>query len=257
MALASLRPVQHEQGKRIPDPGFAGDSGEADPALTAALQAYAGDRGRLPDVLAALHTARVLAPVVAVLGEEETTATGLRVDKSADVALPVLLSPDGARAVPVFSSLETLARWDPAARPVPVPAARAGEVVRAEGAVALLVDLAGPCPATLDEPELRALAEGRGRVPAYLDEDLRVAVHQALAPLEPVAAAWLGPWPGNDARLTVALASGEDPSTVAPAVVAAVRDLLAAAGGGVRGVDVALQPGGEAPPRGGRPVLRR
>lgn len=246
-----------EQRRRIPDPGFAGDTGAADPALVAALRAHAEDPGRLPDVLAALHGARVLAPVVAVLGAEGTGATGLRVDKSADVALPLLVGPDGARAVLVFSDLEALARWDPSARPVPVPGARTAEVARAESAVALLLDPAGPHPATLGERELQALAEGRGAVPAYLDEHLRVALHQALAPVETVAAAWLGPWPGSDARLTVVLVPGVEPASAAPAVVAAVRGPLVVAGGGVRGVDLAVLPAGEGPPAGARPVLRR
>lgn len=249
--------MQGDHGKRIPDPGFAGDEGRPDPVLRAALSAVAADPGRLPEVLAALHRARVITPVVAVLGEAGTGAGGLRVDKSADIAVPLLASADGARALPVFTGLDALARWDPEARPVPVEGARAAVVAQAEGAVALLVDLAGPHPVTLGEPELRALAEGRGTVPAYADEDLRVALHRALAEVGTVGAAWLGPWPGSDARLTVGLVAGIDAEGAAPVVVTAVRDLLAGAGGGVRGVDIALQPAGEPPPVGARPVLRR
>lgn len=250
--------MQGEQGRRIPDPGFAGDDGRADPALRAALSAAAADPGRLPDVLAALHGARVITPVVAMLGEEGTGAGGLRVDKSADIAVPLLASADGARALPVFTGLDALARWDPSARPVPVEGARAAAVALAERAAAVVLDVAGPVSVTVGEAELRALVEGRGVVPAYADEDLRVALHQALAGVAQVAAAWLGPWPGSDARLTVALEPGTDPGRAAPALVDAVRDLLAAAGGGVRGVDLALEPAGAvAPPPDARPVLRR
>lgn len=246
------------QGRRIPDPGFAGDEGDADPVLRAALGAHGADPGRLPEVLAALHRARVLVPVVAVLGEQGVSESGLTVDKSADIALPLLTAADGARAVPAFSGLDSLARWDPSARPVPVMAAHAAAVAAGEGAVALVVDLAGPYPASLGEPELHALREGRGGLPAYLDETLRVALHQALAEVGAVDAAWLGPWPGADARLTVAVAAGADVEEAGARVLDRVHGLLATAGGGVRGVDLALQRAGagDAPP-GARPVLRR
>lgn len=245
--------MQAEPGRRIPDPGFAGDSGAPDPALAAALAA-AADAGRLPEVLAALHGCRVLAPVVSVLAESAVTNSGLVVDKRADIAVPLLVSADGARAVPVFTGLDALARWDPAARPVPVTGPRAAEVALAEGAEALVVDVAGPHPATLGAPELRALVAGRGVVPAYADEQLRVAVHRALAGVPEVLAGWLTPWPGSDARLTVALAGGTAPAAVAPRLLAALPEPLRS--GGIRGVDLAVLGPGEPPPAGRRVFTR-
>ncbi|WP_261989055.1 SseB family protein, partial [Streptomyces sp. wa22] len=55
--------------KNIPDPGFSDDDGTASPELTAALAAWAEDRTAVGPVLAALRDARLLVPVVAVLGE--------------------------------------------------------------------------------------------------------------------------------------------------------------------------------------------
>ena len=49
--------------------GAPDDTGAADPALAAALTAYAADPAREPEVLDALAEARLLVPVVAVLGE--------------------------------------------------------------------------------------------------------------------------------------------------------------------------------------------
>jgi hypothetical protein len=64
-------------------------------------------------------------------------------DKTADIAVPVLVDPDGARALPVFTDLAALARGTP--RPgrcrSPGPAA---QVALAEDAEALVLDLAGP-----------------------------------------------------------------------------------------------------------------
>jgi hypothetical protein len=225
--------------KRIPDPGFAGDEGGADPALVAAQRAHAADAARLPEVLAALHRARVLAPVVAVLGDSATNDAGLTVDKTSDIALPLLVGDDGSRAVPVFSSLETLARWDPAARPVPVEGPRAAAVAVAEQAEALVLDVAGPLPVTLGAAEMQALARGRAPVPAYDDEVLARQVAAALGREPAVTHGWIGPGAGVDALVTVAVAAASSPEEVGGRLATALRAL---ARGGVRGIDLALQP---------------
>ena len=123
----------------------------------------AADEGRQPEVLAALHGARVFAAVAAVADETATTAAGLTVDKTADIALVVLQDPTGRRALPVFSSLAALTAWDPSARPVPVEGPRAAGVALAEGAADLLLDLAGrsPSPSASGGPRAAAPAADR------------------------------------------------------------------------------------------------
>jgi hypothetical protein len=124
--------------------GAPDDTGSADPTLAAALAAYAEDAAREPEVLAALAEARLLVPVVAQLGEAETGPDGLARDKSADMAAVLMRGADGRLALLAFTSLETLHRWDPEARPVPVPARTAALAALQDGAEALLVDTAGP-----------------------------------------------------------------------------------------------------------------
>ncbi len=124
--------------------GAPDDSGAADPALTAALAAYAADTAREPEVLAALADARLLIPVVAQLGEAETGPDGLVHDKSSDMATVLMRGPDGRLALLAFTGLETLHRWNPEARPVPVPARTAALAAMQDGAEALLIDPAGP-----------------------------------------------------------------------------------------------------------------
>ncbi|MEY6569758.1 SseB family protein, partial [Streptomyces sp. PGLac3x] len=62
----------------MPASPFSDDAGTADPALRAALAAWAEDRTRQRPVLEALRTARLLVPVVAVRGESEGGENGLR-----------------------------------------------------------------------------------------------------------------------------------------------------------------------------------
>ncbi len=134
-----------EAGQRLlAGAGAPDDTGAADPDLTAALAAYAADPAREPEVLAALAEARLLVPVVAELGESETGADGLVHDKSSDMATVLMRGPDGRLALLAFTGLEAMHRWDPDARPVPVPARTAALAALQDGAEALLIDLAGP-----------------------------------------------------------------------------------------------------------------
>jgi SseB protein N-terminal domain len=149
--------------RRIPDPAFAGDRGAADPALASALTAYAaspGDPARHLGVFLALQTARVLVPVVALLGDAEVDEDGLARDTSSDMATVLLTGRDGRQALLAFTGVESLAAWRPDARPVPVTAPDAARSARQEGASALVVDVAGPTTYAVEGALLEGLARG-------------------------------------------------------------------------------------------------
>jgi hypothetical protein len=151
------------EARRIPDPGFAGDSGQADPALAAALTSYAAgpeDPERHVAVFVALQSARLLVPVVAVLGEVEVDDAGLAREKTSDMATVLLTGQDGRQALLAFTGLPTLAAWRADARPVPVTAVDAALSALQEGAAALVVDVAGPTPYAVEGELLQGLARG-------------------------------------------------------------------------------------------------
>ena len=154
-------------------PAFPDDDGSPDAGLRAALAAYDADDDdahRYAAVLSGLSSARILVPVVAVLGESETIPTGpaagLTSDKSSDMAAVLLQRPDGRRALLGFTGTDALTAWDPQARPVPVTAKTAALAAVQEGADALLVDAAGPVRFVVEGDHLRALAAGWRLVPA-------------------------------------------------------------------------------------------
>ncbi len=146
--------------RTIPDPGFADDTGAADAALARVLAAHAGGTASSAQVLAVLQDTRLLVPVVAVLGEVEVDEHGLAHDKSSDMAAVLVQAADGSTGLLAFTSTQTMARWDPTARPVPVPASTAATAAVQDGAEALLVDLAGPATYVVDGDDLTRLAAG-------------------------------------------------------------------------------------------------
>lgn len=146
--------------RTIPDPGFAGDDGAPPAELTAALAAWAADPRTSPDVLAALQRARLLVPVVAVVGAVEYDETGLAHDKTSDMAAVLMRGADGRLALLAFTGTPSLTAWDPAARPVPVTASVAARSALQDGAAALLVDVAGPVRFVVEGDDLEGLARG-------------------------------------------------------------------------------------------------
>lgn len=145
--------------RQIPDPGFAGDIGVADEALAAALSAFAAG-GPSSDVLMALQDARLLVPVVAVLGEVEVDEQGLAHDKTSDMAAVLMQGRDGRLALLAFTGLEALRAWNPDARPVPVAAQVAAQSALQDEAAAIVVDIAGPTTLVVEGEDLLGIASG-------------------------------------------------------------------------------------------------
>lgn len=155
-----------DNARRLLGSEFPDDRGEDDPRLRTALRAYAAAesasarRSLLPACLEALGDARLLVPVVAVLGESEVGADGLERDKSSDMAAVLLTGRDGRTALLSFTHTAAMRAWDPAARPVPVRARLAAQAALQEGAAALLLDVAGPVRLVVEDIDLEGLAGG-------------------------------------------------------------------------------------------------
>ncbi|MEV6327370.1 SseB family protein [Streptomyces sp. NPDC051909] len=233
--------------KNIPDHAYSDDDGTADPALAAALAAWAEDRTAHGPVLEALQGARLLVPVVAVLGEVEIDPeTGIKKEKTSDMAVPTLNAGD-RRALPAFTSMESLHRWDPAARPVAVPLHQALAALVHEKADTLVLDMSGPVPYQVTGTALLALAEGRAGTDPLDDPAVRDAVRAAVAAEPAVLRAHLGPGTA-DGTLALVLADGAAPAEAAQRVARALAADETLRARLVRGLDLALLPAGATPP---------
>ena len=187
----------------------AGDTGGADPAVAAALAAYAAGKAPERVALTAVAASRLLVPVVAVLAAGGDASVGdasagdasaekLGTEKETEMALPTLIGNDGRKAVIAFTGTDTVRRWRADARPVPVPAARLWPAAAAEQADAVVIDVAGPVPMVVEGARLRALANGTPLPFPHEDPDIRAQVAAVTSDftLEPG---------GPDADLTVTL----------------------------------------------------
>lgn len=262
--------------------GDPGDRGDADPVVAAALTAFAAGQDSEHTVLAALASARLLVPVVALLAEQadgeqagvaadaeparaaepgDTWRAGaaqagdtrrprrLRREKVSEMALPTLIGRDGRRAVLAFTSLGTLARWRPDARPVPVPASRVWLAARHEAGAAV-IDVAGPVPVVVDGVRLSALAAGRPVPLPQDDPDVRAAAQEAFVREPAISDAQLAePGAGGDVGVQVTLAADTGPVQAGDAIQRAVASFVTATGGRFRrGVEVSVAGGPVADP---------
>lgn len=146
--------------KRLLGTAFPGDTGEASPEVEAVLRSYAAGQATQADVLTTLAAARVLVPVVAVLGEVEVDEAGLAHDKTSDMATVLLTGADGRQALLGFTGMAPLQAWQAEARPVPVGLRDAAQAAVHDGADALVLDLAGPVPFAIEGDDLRKVADG-------------------------------------------------------------------------------------------------
>jgi type III secretion system (T3SS) SseB-like protein len=202
----------------VPASRPAGDTGGADPAVTATLAAYAAGEATERAVLTAIAATRLLVPVVAVL----TEANGDGTEKETEMALPTLIGNDGRKAVIAFTGTDAVSRWRPDARPVPVPAARLWPAVAAEQADAVVIDVAGPVPVVIEGARLAALAGGSPPPLPHEDPDVYAQVAEVIAGTPGTSGFTLEPG-GSEAELTITLRTADPASARATAQAVAAR----------------------------------
>lgn len=146
------------EGRSFETNPWSGDDGTCPKPLAELLEAEKVD---LVAFVNALRDQRLLIPLVANLGEAEVGPNGLLVEKSAELAIVAVQTPDGKTALPAFTSASQLQAWKPEARPVPVDARKIALACASEGHERLVIDPAGHA-VVLRRPAIAALAQGLG-----------------------------------------------------------------------------------------------
>ena len=177
------------EGRAFEANAFAGDDGKADPTLIAAIQALHAGTGSQIQVIDAFRKARVLIPLLANLGEAGEGAHGQTVDKSADLSIVTVETPDKQNGLPVFTSVEAMAAWNKDARPVPHSAIKAALAAAAEGNTRIILDPGSATEFVIRRPAFEAIAKEIPWKPSFEMPEVREAFDCALAG-NPELAGW-------------------------------------------------------------------
>lgn len=136
------------------------DDGSADPRLLEALLRFRARDLGVAEVVAALHPARLLIPLIAVAGDEGVGPTGLTVDKTQELSIVTVAGPDGRAVLPAFTSVDSMRVWNPQARPIPIEAARVALAAASEQTEIIVIDPAAATEFVVRRPAFRAIATG-------------------------------------------------------------------------------------------------
>lgn len=169
--------------KEIPESVFADDDGAADAKLAQALIMFSRGKAPLSEVVDALAYARVLVPVVADGDQRIVGKYGVEQDHVASTGVVALQAPDGRMALPVFTDVDAMRRWNADARPIPAEGPRAALAAAAEGWSVLVLN-PGMETVVIPRPAVWALGTGQVWRPAVVDgrvaDDVRDAIADAI-----------------------------------------------------------------------------
>lgn len=168
------------EGRSFEENPHAGDDGSADPGLMAALLRFRAGEGSQAEVVDAFRASRVLIPLIAEKGEEGVAPSGLGVDKTQELSIVTVAAPDGRRVQPVFSSVESMSRWDATARPIPVEAVRVALAASAEDTDMIVLDPASDTEFIIRRPAVWAIAQGQPWEPSFQSPEVFAALQESV-----------------------------------------------------------------------------
>jgi hypothetical protein len=160
------------QGREFQENPFANDDGAARPELIDAIKNFHTDGDPAP-VVEEFKKSRLLIPLLADLGEAGEGAHGQTVDKSADLSIVTVETPDKKTALPVFSSVETMLRWNKQARPVPSDAIRVALAAASEGTTRIVLDPGSETEFAIRRAAIAAIGQQKDWRAPYLSDEVR------------------------------------------------------------------------------------
>lgn len=168
------------EGREFQENPFADDDGLARIELIDAIKEFQ-QSGDPEKVFAEFTKSRLLIPLLADLGESSVGAHGQTVDKSADLSIVTVETPDKKTALPVFSSVETMLRWNPKARPVPSDAIRVALAAASEGTTRIVLDPGSESEFAFRRAAIAAIAQQKSWRAPYLDEKVKAEFAAGIA----------------------------------------------------------------------------
>lgn len=158
----------------------AGDDGAAPVALAAALARFQAREVGEESVVDAIRGARLLIPLVTMLGEAALNARGQTIDKTQELSIITVAGPDGRTVLPAFSSTAAMTAWNPLARPVPADAVRVALAAAQEDTDLVVLDPTSPDEFVIRRPALWAIAQSLPWTPSYASSQVADAFRTSI-----------------------------------------------------------------------------
>lgn len=168
------------EGRGFHSNPHASDDGSADPALLAALTAFRAGSGSEREVVDAYRSARLLIPLMADKGDHGVGAHGIEVDKTQELSIVTVAAPDGRRVLPVFTSVDSMKKWDAAARPVPVEGVRTALAAAADDTDLIVIDPGSETEFVIRRPAVWAIGQSQPWEPSYLSAEVVAGLRESI-----------------------------------------------------------------------------
>jgi hypothetical protein len=169
------------EGRELEENRFASDDGSAPKEFLNAIAGFRTGVKSQADVVDAIRSARLLVPLLAKLGESEIGANGLKVDKSAELSIVTVKAPDDQDALVVFSSVTSMQRWNPSARPVPTDAIRVCLAAASQLSTRVVIDPGSETQFVIRRPAIARIAQSLDWQPAELNPIVQKVVAESVA----------------------------------------------------------------------------
>ena len=169
------------EGRELEENRFADDDGSAPKEFLNAILGFRNGELGQAQVVDAIRTSRLLIPLVAHLGESEIGPNGLKVDKSAELSIVTVKSPDDQDALVVFSSVEAMQRWNKDARPVPTDAVRVCLAAASQLSTRVVIDPGSETEFVIRRPAIARIAQSLEWQPAELNPNVKQVVGESIA----------------------------------------------------------------------------
>nr|WP_322785839.1 SseB family protein [Gryllotalpicola ginsengisoli] len=145
------------------------------------MQGFRSGSATARDVVQAVRHARLIIPLVAHAGDVGVAPSGHLVDKTQELSIVTVAGPDGRTVLPAFTSVGTLATWNPKARPVPAAGPRIALAAASEETQLIVIDPLSPTEFVLRRPAVYALGTDTEWIPAVDNPAVRAAFEASVA----------------------------------------------------------------------------
>ena len=169
------------EGRSFDQNAFADDDGKAPSELIEAIKKFRTGKVGAEAVVDQIRVSRLLVPLLANLGESDIGAHGQKVDKSAELSIVTVKSPDDQDSLVVFSSVEAMSLWNKAARPVPTDAIRIALAAASQMSTRVVLDPGSDTEFVVRRPAIAKIAQSLPWLPPERNEAVLKVLRDSVA----------------------------------------------------------------------------